>query len=114
MPIKPIVKALREARSAILQIALFNSVIDSLVMYLILALGCVLLALPAWWALVPAFAYALVHTRANLNEIDFKFIEKKFPNLEEQLITVADNVKETNEIIDELNEKRSNMGASGK
>ncbi len=105
MPIKPIAVALREAKSSVYQIVLFNSVIDTLVAYMLLLLGCLLLTLPAWWALIPAAAYALVHTYGNIKEVNFAAIESKFPNLNEQLITVADNWKEDNEIVQALNQE---------
>ncbi len=103
MSVKPIALAIREARIAVLQIVLFNSIIDSLVMFLILVLGCLLLALPVWWSVIPGLVYAIVHTKGNLNDVSIKSIEKRFPELHEQLITVADNLKEENDIINDLN-----------
>ncbi len=103
MPVKPIVLALREAKKSVMQIVLFNSFIDTLAMFLLLALGCLLLSFPIWYAVIPGIAYAIVHTRGNLKDVNFNAIEEKFPELKEQLITVADNWKESNEIIDELN-----------
>ncbi len=105
MPIKPIVQALREAKKAILQIVLFNSAIDTLVVYFLLLLGCTVLTLSGWYALLPAAVYAVVHTYGNVKDVNFSKIEQKFPNLNEQLITVADNTKEQNEIIDALNQE---------
>lgn len=103
MPVKPIVLALKEAKKSIFQIVVFNSVIDTLVMFMLLLMVCMLLVLPGWYAFIPAFVYAIVHTHGNLKEVNFSSIEEKFPNLKEQLITVADNLKEQNEIIDALN-----------
>ncbi len=105
MPVKPIVQALKEARKAILQIVLFNSALDTLVVYILLLLGCTLLTLPAWYALIPAAVYAVIHTYGNVKDVNFSKIEEKFPSLHEQLITVADNTKEQNEIIDALNQE---------
>ncbi len=105
MPIKPISLALKEVRKSVFQIVLFNSMIDALVVYILLLLGCTLLTLPAWYALVPAFAYAFIHTYGNLKEVNFSKIEEKVPALKEQLITVADNWKENNEIIEALNQE---------
>jgi hypothetical protein len=105
MPVKPIVQALKEARKAILQIVLFNSALDTLVVYILLLLGCTLLTLPAWYALIPAAVYAAVHTYGNVRDVSFSKIEEKFPSLHEQLITVADNTREQNEIIDALNQE---------
>ncbi|MEM3154336.1 MAG: hypothetical protein QW165_02085 [Candidatus Woesearchaeota archaeon] len=103
--VKPIARALKEAKRAVLQVVVFNSVIDSLVAYILLLLGCTLLSLPSWWALVPAVAYAVIHTYGNIKDVHFSAIEEKFPALKEQLITVADNWKEQNEIVDALNQE---------
>ena len=105
MPVKPIVLALREARRAVHRIAIFNSVIDTLVVLMLLLLGCTLLTLPRWYAALAAFVYFLVHTYGNLKDVNFTNIEKKFPSLDEQLITVADNWKEENEIVEALNQE---------
>ncbi len=102
---KPISLALNEVRKAVLQIVLFNSAIDTLVVFMLLLMGCLLLTLPAWYALVPALAYAIIHTYGNLKDVNFSKIEEKFPSLNEQLITVADNWKEQNEIVDALNQE---------
>jgi hypothetical protein len=105
MPVKPIALALREAKKSVLQIVLFNSLIDTLVVYMLLLMACMLLTLPGWYALVPALVYAVVHTYGNLKDVNFLKIEEKFPALKEQLITVADNWKEQNEIVDALNQE---------
>lgn len=100
---KPIKQALEEARTSLLQLALFQSALDTLVVYMLILLGCTLLTLPLWYAVVPALVYAFVHTRGNLKDVNFSSIEAKYPQLSEQLITVADNVKDQNEILDALN-----------
>ncbi len=105
MPVKPIGQALREAKRAVMQVVLFNSVIDTLVVFMLLLLGCTLLTFPRWYALIPAAVYAFMHTYGNVKEVSFSSIESKFPALKEQLITVADNWKEQNEIIDALNQE---------
>lgn len=102
MSVKPIAKALSEVRTAVVQIMLFNSFMDTLVMFLLLYLGSVLLSLPIGYALVATIVYAVIHTRGNLKEASFKSIEKKFPALKEQLITAADNYKDQNEIVNSL------------
>jgi len=105
MPIKPIAKALREAKTAILRLVILNSFIDTLVVYMLLLLGCTLLTLPRWYALVPALAYSIIHTYGNFKDVNFARIEDKVPELKEQLITVADNLKMENEIIEDLNKE---------
>lgn len=98
----PIERALREAKSAVLQIALLNSVLDSMVMFVLLLLGTTVLSLPVGYALLPALIYAIVHTWGNVREVNFAFIEKKTPSLEEQLITVADNWQKKNDVVKQL------------
>lgn len=103
MSIKPIALALREARTAVLRIALLTSAMDTLVVYAFMLVGCTIFALPLWWAVVPAFAYGLMHTQGLLKDVSFANIEKTVPSLKEQLITVADNWREQNEIVEALN-----------
>src|SRR3989338_3174607 len=102
---KPISIALREAKQSILQLVLFHSAFDVLVMFLLMVLVCLLLSLPKLYALVPTAVYAIIHTYGNLKDVSFQAIEEKYPNLKEQLITVADNWKEQNEIVEELNQE---------
>ncbi|MBI4146625.1 hypothetical protein HY489_04790 [Candidatus Woesearchaeota archaeon] len=103
MPVKPIALALREAKTAVLQVALFHSAIDALVMFLLLLLGSLVFSIPKGYAVLAALVYTIVHTWGNLKDVNFKAIEDKTPGLQEQLITVADNVKAQNEIVDALN-----------
>src|SRR3989344_6527958 len=102
--VKPIGIALREAKESILHLVLFHSAIDTLVMVLLMLLGCLLLSLPKWYALIPTAVYSIIHTYGNLSDVGFHSIEAKYPQLKEQLITVADNWKEQNEIVDALNQ----------
>lgn len=105
MPIKPVVLALEEARKAVFKIVVFNSLIDGMVAFMLMYLGCILLSLPIGYALLAALVYLVVHTYGNLKDVNFAKIEEKFPALSEQLITVADNAKEQNEIVDALNQE---------
>jgi hypothetical protein len=100
---KPIGLALKEAHSSLLQIAILTSAVDTLVVYLLGLLVCLLFTLPNWYAVVPAFAYAIIHTRGNLQQVSFAKIEERVPALKERLTTVADNWKDDNPVIDQLN-----------
>lgn len=105
MPIKPIAKALREAKSSILTIALFHSALDTIVAFSLLCLACLLFGFSFWWALLIAFIYAVIHTYGQVKSVTYKVIESKVPDLEEQLRTAADYAKEDNEILEALNEE---------
>lgn len=102
---KPIGLALKEAKKSVLQLALFQSAFDTLVMFLLMLLACLLLSLPKWYAFVPTMIYAIIHTAGNLKDVSFSAIEDKYPQLKEQLITVADNWSEQNEIVEALNQE---------
>ena len=105
MPIKPIKRALREARTAILTIALFHSALDTIVAFSLMSLGCLLFGVSYWWAFFGAFLYALVRTYGQVRSVTYRVIEAKVPDLEEQLRTAADNAGQDNEILRDLNEE---------
>ncbi len=105
MKLKPIDLALKEAKQSVMHLALFQSFFDTLVMFLLMLLACLLLALPKWYALIPTLIYAIIHTSGNLKDVSFSAIEEKYPLLKEQLITVADVLDEQNEIVEALNQE---------
>lgn len=102
MPVKKIALALREAFVSVRNIVLLTALLDTLLMYILLLLGCILLTLPSWYSLFPTLIYAVIHIPSVLREVSYSNIEKKVPELKEQLITVADNWKEDNEIVNAL------------
>ena len=102
---KPIVNALEEAKKAVTNIVLFNSIIDVLVMFLLLMLGCVLISVNLLYAIIPTIVYAIIHIIGNLKETTLAKIEEKTPSLREQLITVADNLDDKNEIVKSLHDE---------
>lgn len=105
MPIKPIAKALREARSSILTIALFHSALDTIVAFSLLALACLILGISYWWAFGISFIYAIIHTYGQIRTVTYKVIESKVPDLQEKLRTAADYTEEDNEILRDLNQE---------
>jgi membrane protein implicated in regulation of membrane protease activity len=103
MPAKPIIAALREVRSAVLQITLFTCLLDVLVVFLLAALVLILVTLPWWYGAVLAALYGVAHTyRTVRKHQNLAYVEEKAPELEEQLITVADTVDKENPIVESL------------
>ncbi|MEM4247597.1 MAG: hypothetical protein QXR48_02065 [Candidatus Woesearchaeota archaeon] len=103
MATKPIIAALKELRGAVMQITLFNALLDTLVVFLMCALVLILISLPWWYALVPALLYGAIHTYRNVRKRrNLAYVEEKVPELEEQLITVADNTEKENLIVQSL------------
>lgn len=100
---KPIIAALAEVRSAVTQITLFTTLLDTLVVFLICTLALILVVLPWWYALVPTVIYGVLHVvRTVKKHQNLAYVEEKVPELEEQLITVADNTDKENAIVESL------------
>ncbi len=103
MATKPIIRALNEVRSAIKQITIFTSLLDTLIVFLISVLVFILISLPWWYGLVIAAVYGVIHThRAVKHRSNLSYVEEKVPELEERLITVADTVDKENQIVESL------------
>jgi len=98
-------RALREVKSAILQVVIFNSLLDTLVVFTLALLGITILTLPIGYALLITLIYGIVHTWGNVREVRFSKIEEKVPALKEKLITAADNYKVKNEVVTQLCEE---------
>lgn len=105
MKLKKIALALREAKHSVKVLMVITSIMDTALVLMLSLLGTVLLTLPWWVALLPTAVYAAWHTAGNMKDVNYRYIEQKFPQLNEQLITVADNWRENNEIVDSLNEE---------
>jgi hypothetical protein len=100
---KPIVSALKEVRSAMTQIAVFNCLLDTFILFLILTLTAILISLPWWYALPLTILYGGIHTtRTIFRRRNLAYVEEKTPELKEQLTTVADNIEKENIIVQAL------------
>jgi hypothetical protein len=105
MVTKPIIAALRELRSAITQIAVFSALLDMFVVFLISVLVLILISLPWWYGFAIAIVYGAAHAyRSVRRSRNLAHVEEKVPELEEQLITAADNVDKENLVVQSLNE----------
>ena len=104
MPIKPIFKALREVKFSIRTAAIFHAILDSIVLFAILYLISFLTKIPLAYALIAIGIYLPFRCFTNLKKANLIAVEKKFPQLQEQLITVADNLNKENLITKVLNE----------
>jgi hypothetical protein len=105
MRVKKIALALREAKEAVRNIALFNSMMDTAMVIMIGLLVTKLLSISWWIALIPAAVYFPIHAMACIKDATYKNIESKFPELNEALRTAADNWKEDNEIVNALSDE---------
>ena len=104
MPIKPIARAIREVKSSVQTILLFNSFVDSLLFFLIVVLVLKLVNVKWYYSFVAFVPYFVLHTRNAVKSAKLKLVEQKVPVLEEQLITAADHTRESNQVLEELND----------
>ncbi|MBI4017150.1 MAG: hypothetical protein HY363_05670 [Candidatus Aenigmarchaeota archaeon] len=101
---KPISLALSEVKSALKQMVLFNSIMDSLAVFLISVLVFILVSLQWYYAFIPFLLYAGLHTYRAIKGTSYRQVEDKVPQLKEMLRTAADNVSRDNEITGALNQ----------
>ena len=95
-------KALGEIKNFFLLLDIGNSLLNSLILFLVLLLISNFSGIGFLYPLIISlvyFAYALIKKHSQNKYFE---VEQKTPSLNEQLRTVADNVNKTNPIIDEL------------
>lgn len=95
-------RALREVRTTLNQIFLFQTVVDTLLVFLSLYFLLVLLNLPPVYAFFPAVVFLAVkgYLAVSLNKP--RLVEQRHAALNEKLRTAADNVNEDNPVLNEL------------
>ncbi|MFQ5621321.1 MAG: hypothetical protein ACE5FT_05760 [Candidatus Nanoarchaeia archaeon] len=106
---KAIVVALKELKSSLVQIRLAESIIDSLLVFSIFYVVCLLILLPPVLAGIPFalfFVYTMSHRVGNVHSRD---VETKVPVLTDQLSTAADNLYRDNEIVNGLHRDVLNL-----
>ena len=102
---KQVIKALQEIGTALWQLTLFTTIMDSLVVFAISFLTLTLLSFP-WYASILTLAiYGGIHTYRAITHLKFKIVEDKVPSLKERLTTAADNLDKENEITTSLNDE---------
>ncbi len=102
---KKIKSAVRELKDTLAYFGLFTSLFDTLVLFAVLILVFYLTNIPWYFAFLFAIPYLFFHTKTTLRKLSIRFVEKKVPELKEELRTAADTKNvEKNEIVDLLRE----------
>lgn len=96
------IKALREVRTTLNQIFLFQTMVDTLLVFLAIYLLLVLFHLPPVYAFFPGVIYLAVKGYLALSTNKPRLVEQRHASLNEKLRTAADNVGEDNPILQEL------------
>lgn len=102
---KIIESALAEIRRTLILIKLFNSCIDSVLIFLGFILFFVLIKVSWYYAIIPFLIHAVIYIPKNMKNIKYIEVERRVPILREKLRTVADNVGKDNELIEALNKE---------
>lgn len=101
---KRIVLALRELKQVLHNITFCEVVLDSLLVFLIGLLVCMIFALPWGLSFIPFAMFAARHTTKKFSRIKLRHIEGKVPELKYQLTTAADNLYKENELVSGLHD----------
>lgn len=102
---KPIGRALLELRAVMFSTGLFNSLIDSMVVFLLSLLVFLLFGIHWSWSFLPFGIFFIWNTRRKLRKLGYFNVEKKVPELKEALRTAADTVNKENEIVNALHKE---------
>ena len=94
-----IILAVREIREVLTQIALAESILDTLLFFFVTYLVCMLLTIDWRLGLVISLFYFAYHLTKKIRAIKLSNVEAAVPELKEQLSTSADNIHMDNEIV---------------
>jgi len=95
-------KVLKEINFTFNNIILFNSFLNTFLIFLIIYLILSLFNFYQAYALVPAAVYFIIKTYKGISEKHLINVEKKYPILNERLRTARDNIRMENPVVDEL------------
>ena len=102
---KPIAEAIQELKTMLTSIKLFESIMDSLVVTMLILFAFALTSISWYWALVPAVIYGSIHINRHLKRVSYHDVEHKVPMLHEALRTAADTIETENVIVNELHQE---------
>ena len=99
---KPIHKLFREINFTFINLILFSSFMNGLIIFLLSYLALSILRISWLYALIPSIIYCIISVYTHLNMKPVREIEQKFPFLDEELRTAADNMNMENPVFREL------------
>ncbi|MBI5253891.1 MAG: hypothetical protein HY930_05800 [Euryarchaeota archaeon] len=99
------VDKIREIRSAILRLRVFETLLDAVALFLFLSLIFLLLRVKVAYALIPSFVYILLSAVKSRDAL--QMVEDRYPNFRERLRAAYDNRGKDNIIIRDLGDKIS-------
>lgn len=94
--------ALRQVKRQVAVARLFILVLNSALIFLLLAVLLVLIGLPWAYSLIPSVVYFLVFSLKTLKDVKLKEAEERVPELEWQLRTAEDTLGKEDEVVESL------------
>ncbi len=101
-PKKSIIGALNELREVLIQIAIIDNTLHAIGIFLIFVFLLALFRLSWIFALIPFAFFLTFGILKAFQSASLRYVEEKFPSLNERLRTVADNLHKDNEVVQEL------------
>ena len=99
---KNFIKVIKEIDRTLNEIFLFETLVHTILLFLIIYLFLSLINLYPVSALAPAIVYFLVSGYARMKKSKVRIVESKYEPLKEKLRTAADNLNLENPVVDEL------------
>lgn len=94
--------ALHDLEGQLHTVARIDTVIDTLMFFLVIYLILMFTNLPWWVALIPTAVYCYFHASKNLRIRNLEYVEKRVPSLAEKLRTVRDNLSSQSIMVEKL------------
>jgi hypothetical protein len=99
---KIVAKMIGEIRALFANIIVFDAGLTALIIFLITYMLMMFVAISKIYSIIPSLIYLSVYLFFKLRENKFVKVENKFPNLNEKLRTVVDNLYVENDIVTQL------------
>ncbi len=102
---KYFIRVINEIKSVLNALALFQTLLDTLLIFMLGFSVLTFMDINVLFALVPALFYLILALHYRLSRNKLLQVEQKYPVLKEKLRTAADNLYEENPVINELHEE---------
>jgi len=102
---KYFIRVIQEIRSVLNTLAIFDTVLNTLLIFMLFFALFTFFGINVLYALVPAVLYLVIAIHRKLKTNKLLVVEQKYPVLREKLRTAADNLGAENPVVNELHEE---------
>ncbi len=95
-------KVIKEVNETLNDILVFETILNSIIIFLVVYAVLSVINLDALYALIPAIVYLVVVAYNRMKKNKARIVEEKYDMLNEKLRTAMDNVNQDNPIVNEL------------